>query len=136
MAQFDPEFLRQIAAAPADSTVEAVVRLKPAGDDAAAGPDETERLTHELVSRAQRRSGQHEDAVNVFRYLGSFAVAAKPAFLKVLMDQPEVAAVVANRQPGSGMIPPVRKRPATLDEVGRKRPAAPKRRPPKARRAR
>lgn len=131
MAHVDPELTRQLTEADDEGMVEAVVRLKPTSGAASAEPDETERLTHQLMARVQRSAGQQENEVNVFRNLGSFAVSARPAFLKKLIAQPEVAAAVANRQPGSGSIPPVAKRPSTLEDVGRES----KRRPP-ARKAR
>lgn len=127
MAHVDPELTRQLTEAGDEGMVEAVVRLKPQTSGAAsAEPDETERLTHQLMERVQRSAGRQENEVNVFRNLGSFAVSARPAFLKTLIAQPEVAAAVANRQPGSGSIPPVAKRPSTLEDIGRES----KRRPP------
>ncbi len=118
MAKLDPELARQLSASTSDGSVEAVVRLKPEPGAPATPPEETERLARELVSRTQKASGEHEDAVNVFKYLGSFAISAKPSFLKTLIAQPEVDAALANRQPGSGMIPPVDKRPARIEDVG------------------
>ena len=120
LALLDPELARQMSAADGNAAVEAVVRLRPAPGNTPPPPEETERLTHELVTRVQKEIGEHEDAVNVFRYLGSFAISAKPSFLRALLDQPEVVAALANRQPaGRGVIPPVEKRPARIDEVGR-----------------
>jgi hypothetical protein len=127
MAVLDPELTRQMATAK-DSVVEAVVHLRPAPGAVATPPTETIRLARELITRAQVASGEQEDAFNVFKYLGSFAVSAKPSFLKALVTQPEVASVIANRQTGPGMIPPVDKRPASVEDVDRKpvkRPKAP-----------
>jgi hypothetical protein len=115
----DPELVRQLSTATGNGSVQAVVRLHPKAGVVATPPEETERLARELVSRTQKVSGEQEDAVNVFKYLGSFAISAKPSFLKALIAQPEVAAAVANNQPGSGMIPPVEKRPARIEDVGR-----------------
>jgi hypothetical protein len=119
MATVDPELERQLIDAPEGHSVEAVFRLKPPDSvTTAAAPEETERLAHELLKRAKESSGQTEDGMNVFRYLGSFAVAARPEFLRTLMSQPEVATVVANRKSGSvGVIPPAGKRSATLKDV-------------------
>jgi hypothetical protein len=117
-AILDPELVRQLSIS-ADTPVQAVVRLRPQPGTHAQPPEETERIAKELVSRTQKASGEHEDAVNVFKYLGSFAISAKPAFLKALIAQPEVAAALANNQPESGMIQPVEKRPARIEDVGR-----------------
>jgi hypothetical protein len=121
MKLVDPELARQLAASTDDGRVEAVVRLQPQDGLPATPPEETERLAHELVQRTQKASGEQEDAVNVFKYLGSFAISASPAFLKALIAQPEVASALANKQPDSGMIRPVDKRPARIEDVGRER---------------
>lgn len=119
MANVDPELVRLLSMSAGDEPVEAVVRLRPTSGAPAPSPDETERLTHELVNRTQKESGQQQGAVNVFKYLGSFAISARPSFLRTLIAQPEVASALANRQPGSGEISPVEKRPATIDDIGR-----------------
>lgn len=131
MSILDPELERQLAASAGHTPVEAVVRLRAKPGVAAPPPEETERIARELVGRAQKASGEQEDAINVFKYLGSFAVSAKPAFLKTLLAQPEVESALANRQPDTGMIEPVEKRPARIEDVGREKgtraPAAPRR---------
>jgi hypothetical protein len=118
--KLDPELVRQLAATTDDGRVEAVVRLQPSGGLPTTPPEETERLAHELVRRTQQESGEHEDAINVFKYLGSFAISASPAFMKALIAQPEVASALANKQPDSGMIRPVDKRRARIEDVGRR----------------
>jgi hypothetical protein len=127
LEKLDPTFARQLDAAEDDVPVEAVVRLQPT-DPAAmtTQPEETDRLTRELVERVQQKSGQREHGLNIFPNLGSFAISASPQFFKTLIAQPEVAAVVANRQPEAGSIPVVSKRPASLDEVGRRRAPRPR----------
>jgi hypothetical protein len=97
----DPELLRQLdAAAAAASPVEVVVALRPHGQDAGIlTPEQTERLSRQLLERTERRTGVGAQAVNVFQHLGSFLVVAEPAFLKELLAQPEVRSAVANRQP-------------------------------------
>src|SRR5262245_6498339 len=128
MAKVDPELERQLSESTDDEPVEAVVHLQSKPGVPAPPPEETERLTRELVSRTQQVSGEHERAVNVFKYLRSFSISAKPAFLKTLLDHPEVKSALANKQPqppGSGMIPPVAKRPAQIEDVGRDTGKAP-----------
>jgi hypothetical protein len=130
----DPELVRQLTASEGDTPVEAVVRLRAEAGVPAPPPEETERLTRELVTRTQQVSGEQEDAVNVFKYLGTFAISATPSFIKTLIAQPEVAAALANHHPDSGMIPPVEKRPARIEDVGRdtgKRPKAATKRAPR-----
>lgn len=118
MATLDPELVHQMTIS-GGAPVEAVVHLRDSGGSPTP-PDETERLAHELVKRSKVLSGERQSSINVFRYLGSFAIVAKPALIKALISQPEVAAVVANRQPGSGLMPPIDKRSARIDDVGRR----------------
>jgi hypothetical protein len=109
----DPELLKQLDDAKGKSLIEAVVRVKP--DDAsqiAPSPERTEELTKTVLKRVEKQVGRSATKYNVFRNLGSFAVSADPDFLRELMSQPEVAAVVANRQPQGALIEPVKKTPA------------------------
>jgi hypothetical protein len=124
----DPELIRQLSTSAADDPVEAVVRLRTDPGVTTPPPDETERLARQVVARTQKLSGEQENALNVFKYLGSFAISAKPAFIKTLLDQPEVASALANNQPGSGLIPPLEPRPAQIEEVGHDT-AKPRKRP-------
>lgn len=117
MATLDPELVHQMALS-GDAPVEAVVRLRDS-DGAPTPPAETQRLAHALVKRSKILSGERHSSINVFRSLGAFAIVAKPALIKALISQPEVAAVVANRQPGSGLMPPINKRSARIGDVGR-----------------
>lgn len=118
MPTLDPELVRQLSTSAADDPVEVVVRLRTDPGTTTPAPDETERLARQVVARTQELSGEQENAVNVFKYLGSFAISARPAFIRTLLDQPEVASALANNQPGSGMIRPVEQRPAQIEEVG------------------
>ena len=117
--KLDPEFVRQLNDAADQEPVQVVVRLQPANAQSVVpAPDETERIARDLIRRTEHETGQTAEAINVFRNLGAFAVAAVPVFLRTLIEQPEVAAVVANRQPGAAMIAPVAKRPVDFEEVG------------------
>ena len=105
----DKELMNQLAVAD-DGTVEAVVKLKPAGTQIVSPPERTEKLTKRLLDRTSKKSGHKPERYNVFRNLGSFVVAAKPGFIRELISQPEVSAVIANQQVGSAMIAPVKKK--------------------------
>ena len=100
-ARVDAELLRQLdAAGTTGSPVEAVIGLRPSGQDAGAlTPEQTERLSRQLLERVERRTGVGARAVNVFEHLGSVLVVAEPAFLVELLAQPEIRSAVANRQP-------------------------------------
>jgi len=109
----DVELLRQLNAAAAEDTpVEAVFRLQHSrGSASTVGlPDKVEALVHDVIKRVERQSGSTVTDYNIFRNLGFFVVSAKPAFLKEMLAQPEIASATANRQPDEIMIRPKRKR--------------------------
>jgi hypothetical protein len=97
----DPELLHQLDEAEASKEpVEAVFILRrPSGSVLA--PDEVEQVANQVLRRVQGETGSHVKDVNVFRNMGSFVVAGEPALLRRLLDQPEIEAGIANRQPGS-----------------------------------
>ena len=111
----DPELLKQIDTVAADDDpVEAVFMLRP--DDPmqiAASPERTEELTREILQRVEAKIGSGANRVNVFRNLGTFAISAKPAFLRELLAEPEVASAMANRQQGEAYIQPHNIEPVT-----------------------
>ena len=67
----DKELMNQLAAAH-DGTVEAVVKLKPAGTQIVSPPERTEKLTKRVLDRTSKKSGHTPERYNVFRNLGSF----------------------------------------------------------------
>jgi hypothetical protein len=81
-----------------DEPIEAVFQLG-TEDGTVPAPHLVEELAKQLVDRAERESGAKVDDVNVFRNLASFIVRASPQIVRLLLDQPEVASAVANRQP-------------------------------------
>ena len=97
----DPELLHQLDEAEANKEpVEAVFILRrPSGSVLA--PDEVEQVTNEVLGRVEREDGSQVKDVNVFKNMGSFVVAGEPSLLRRLLDQPEIEAGIANRQPGS-----------------------------------
>lgn len=61
--------------------------------------EETDELARELLARVAEQVGGQADDFNIFRNMGSFVVSAKPAFVRALLEQPEVSSAVANQQP-------------------------------------
>ena len=120
--------LADLLAADSDtgSSVDAVFRLRAPEGTVLIEPETTEYLTRQLIRRAERQVGQKAADWNVFKNLGSFAVSAPAPVIRAIAEQPEIAGAVANRQPaGPAKIEPVRRRPATLDDVARRpRPSA------------
>jgi hypothetical protein len=99
--KIDPELTRQLQRVQAaDEPIEAVFQLG-SEDGAVLPPDRVEELAKQLVDRAERESGAKVDDVNVFRHLASFVVRGSPDVVRSLVEQPEVSAAVANRQPAS-----------------------------------
>jgi hypothetical protein len=95
----DPELAKQIDEAAEDEPVGAVIRLCPtSADHPTPSPEETERIAHELLSRAAKRVKHHAPDFNVFKHLGYFVVSAPPAYLKALVDSPEVEHAFPNRR--------------------------------------
>lgn len=109
-AKTDSELEKQLnTAASDDKLVEAVVRLKPEDPSQIVPPaDRMEDLTSQLLERVEKQSGKAASRYNVFRNLGSFVVSAHPTFIQQLKEQPEVVSIVANRQPGSALIKPIK----------------------------
>ena len=109
-AKTDSELEKQLKAAAGDEKlVEAVVRLKPDDPSQIVPPaDQMEDLTNQLLERVKKQSGHAASRYNVFRNLGSFVVSAHPNFIQQLKEQPEVVSIVANQQPGSALIKPVK----------------------------
>jgi hypothetical protein len=100
----DPELVKQLAAVPADGDVEAVFSLR----DAASSPEDTEARVRELVARVEDQVGSAPRQLNIFRNIGSFAVAAPARFVRAMLDQGEIDTATANRQSEDLFIRPVR----------------------------
>jgi len=99
----DPELAKQINEAAADEAVGAVIRLSPPTPESVSpSPEETDRIAHKLLSRAQKRAKLDAPDYNVFRNLGYFVVSAPPAYLRALVDEPEVARAFPNKRKDTG----------------------------------
>jgi len=115
--KIDPELLRQLdPVAASDQPIEAVVRLRPDNPaDIVPSPERTAELTKTILDRVGKLLGNPKTRHTVFTNLGSFVVSAPTEFVRELISQPEIAAVVANRQSDSAMIQPVDKKPVGKD---------------------
>jgi hypothetical protein len=98
----DPELARQIANAEkrvsgaASPEVQAVFFLDSASA-ASDDPKEVDARVRKLLRRVAQKSHERPAVVNVFGNLGSFVVQAPPAFLRDLIEQPEIRHARANR---------------------------------------
>jgi len=94
----DPELERQIENADGN-LVQAVVRLRPGSrDEVVPSPEETERLTHSLLERAEAAARVGAADFNVFENLGYFVVSAPAEYVRALIQEPEVASAIPNRR--------------------------------------
>lgn len=131
--KIDPELIRQLGAVAADDEpVEVVVRLRPdTPAEVVPTPERTKELVKEILQRVGKRMGNPAMRHNIFSNLGSFVVSAPTNFVRELIEQPEVASAVANRQAGEAMIPPINKKPLVekkpRKKANRKTPASKKR---------
>jgi hypothetical protein len=121
--KIDPELSRQLdQAALTNSPVQAVLKLRPLQEtQLVASPEHTAELANQVIKRVSDKLGEQANRMTLFRNLGSFAIDAQPKFLRELLDQPEIAAASANRQPGSAYIAPINPRPVEINEVGHER---------------
>ena len=77
----------------------AVIRLVPTSAEAPVpSPEETDRIAHKLLAQAQKSAKSDTPDYNVFRNLGYLVVLATPAYLKAIVNQPEVAHAFPNRR--------------------------------------
>lgn len=95
----DAKLLEQLEAARTrDEPVEAIVSLQPDDESEVVSADRVDQISRDVVERVTRKTGVSPTRINVFRNLGSFAVAAAPSFVSELLAQPEVKAATANRR--------------------------------------
>jgi hypothetical protein len=101
----DPELIRQLnEAAAASSSVEAIFKLRPEHPkQIAMNPDRAEEVTHQLIDRVKEEVGYDACKVNILPYLSSFIIEAPVMFVRRLLEQPEIASAMANRQPEEGL---------------------------------
>ena len=120
--KIDPTLRSQLnAVATGDEPVEAVVRLRPERPgEIVPSPERTQELATRVIRRVGKRVGNPSTRHNIFSNLGSFVISAPPHFIRELIQQPEVAAVVANRQTGEALIPPIDKKPLVEDRPRKK----------------
>ena len=111
-ATTDQELLQQLEQAESGGhELQAVFALRPPDPSQKfLTPDQTLTMVENLLKRLQQETGEFPRDYNVFKNLGSFIVAASPTFINKLLEQEEIASAMANRQPGSALIPPRNKR--------------------------
>lgn len=68
--------------------------------------EQTEEISQDVLRRVERKTGVTPEKLNVFRNLGSFVVAAQPAFVQELLEQPEIESATANRR-GEPVVEPL-----------------------------
>jgi hypothetical protein len=109
LASIDPELLKQLANSPASTAVEATITLATPSGHGFMPAEEVGPKVKGILEEVGRAVGENHDAVNVFENIGSFAIRARPAFLKALLNRPEVISAMANQQSEEIFIRPVHK---------------------------
>ena len=99
-AKTHDELIRQIETAEAaNEGVEAVFSIRsPDPGREFATPEQTESVVKSLIERLEVETGESPADYNIFRNLGSFAVAASPRYMRRMLDQSEIASALANRE--------------------------------------
>ncbi|MEW6125977.1 MAG: hypothetical protein AB1757_02845 [Acidobacteriota bacterium] len=95
----DPELIKQINAVAASSEpIQAVftlaLPLKKLTD-----PHIVEATARRIVEKVTKEVGVSPEDLNIFENLGSFVVSARAAFIREMLNQSEISAAMANRQP-------------------------------------
>jgi hypothetical protein len=108
--RIDPGLLQQIThEGTNDEPIEAVFTLKSSSPDKVVPePDEMVSLTEEILGRVEKESGVSRGRFNVFKHMGSFAISARPSFMKRLVSQPEIAGGISNHPQADTDTPTVR----------------------------
>jgi hypothetical protein len=97
--KLDGKLAEQLAAADAEAPVEAVFLLRGTGERHIPPADQIKQLATDIINRAGAAAGgATPEAVNIFKHVGSFLVAAKPRLIVELLKQPEIASAMANEQ--------------------------------------
>jgi hypothetical protein len=109
MPKTDPALKAELAAkADTGGEVQAVIKLKPdTPEQIVPTAERTCEIAEKLVARVAKKFGREASHFNVFKNFGSFVVASDAAFIRELIGQPEVAAVMANQQQQSAFIEPI-----------------------------
>lgn len=112
-ATIDPKLVRQLARAPAESSVQAVFTLKtPAGESYRSATSAREAMG-KIVEEASAGANVHPDRVTLFPNVQSFAVSGPPALVRRLAAHADIAAAMANAQDEDLLIRPVKSRQKT-----------------------
>lgn len=96
-----------------DSKVQAWFRVTTPDIDVKKDPAEKiAAAARKALNSAKKEAGEDPDNVNIQPLLGTFTVYARPAFLRVLLKQPDIAPGGPAHVPGFGLIKPVEAKPA------------------------
>lgn len=97
----DPKLMNQLEQAGADQTTVQAVFTLDLPKKKLLEPAEVEAATERVLQRVEQNVGSKAQDYNIFRNLGAFVVEADEPFIRALIDEPEIATAVANRQSDS-----------------------------------
>ena len=116
-ATIDPKLVRQLEAAPDESSVEAVFTLKtPAGESYLSATSAREAMG-KIVDEASAGAKVQPKRVKMFPNVQSFAVSGPPALVRRLVEHADIASAMANVQDED-----LRIRPVKSQQKARKKP--------------
>lgn len=106
--EVDAELTRQLSRAAPGEAVQGVFVLRTPPSQAYLTAAETRDRVHELLTAAQKRCGFDCEQVTIFENLQSFALQAPREVLQAVLASPQIASAMANAQPESLQIEPIR----------------------------
>jgi len=108
-ARIQPELLDKLGQS--DPLIQVVLQLQE-NVSSHAPPEQVEKVARDVLQRAATEVGHSAGRANVLRNLGTIIVEATPAFVRSLIDQPEIASAMLNQTAEGVFIPPTKRRPA------------------------
>ena len=107
-ASVDPKLVRQMAEAPAGSSVQAVFTLKTPAGESYRSAASTRDAVKKLIEEASATTSAQPERVTVFANVQSFAVSAPSALVRSLAHHSDIASATANVQDEDLLIRPLK----------------------------
>jgi hypothetical protein len=105
--RIDPALRTELEAVSSQADpVAAVIKLRPSPGRGSLPPEETQRLTEQVLKRVREHAGDRENEYYILDFLRAFNLVAPAHFVVELLKQPEVASAMAAEDENSAYIPP------------------------------
>jgi hypothetical protein len=106
--QVDLELTRQLSQAAPGQAVQGVFVLRTPPSQPYLTAAETKDRVHAVLAAAQKQCGADCERVTIFENLQSFALQAPREMVQAVLSSPAIASAMANTQPESLQIEPIR----------------------------